>query len=264
MIDMQRFDGKKSDEPDFKEYELYRYPRGESAGKLPLVITTDTTFRDSTFDVDVSSYCYSILVTDQCGHISALSNEGCNVVLEGSVIGSPNYAFPIWWMNYQGWQDGVKDWTIERKDDGHPFSIIEQGFLNRSLVDKNLDYDWGGYWYRVIAQRKKTGDSSQTYSQSNWIYLYQKPEVWVPTGITRNKDGLNDVWGTFPVFVRDYSMLVYDRWGNILWESTNKKSQWNTTVNNNELPDGVYAWKVDFWGWDNKKYTKTGTVTVIH
>jgi gliding motility-associated-like protein len=59
-------------------------------------------------------------------------------------------------------------------------------------------------------------------------------------------------------------MLVYDRWGNILWESNQKKNQWDATVFGKDLPDGVYAWKVDFWGWDNKKYTKTGTVTVIH
>lgn len=254
----------RSKEPDFKEFELYRYKRGESLGKLPFAITQDTFFRDSTFNPDYESYCYSILVTDQCGHISNLSNEGCNVVLEGSVIGAPNYAFPIWWMNYQGWSDGVKYWDVERKDDGHPFSAIETGFVNRSLVDKNLDYDWGGYWYRVRAFRNKSGDASQISSESNWIYLYQKPEVWVPTGITRNKDGLNDVWGTFPVFVREYSMLVYDRWGNILWESTNKKNQWDATIFNKDLPDGVYAWKVDFWGWDDKKYTKTGTVTVLH
>jgi gliding motility-associated-like protein len=184
--------------------------------------------------------------------------------LEGSVIGAPNYSFPIWWMNYQGWLDGVRDWEVERMDDGHPFSSIQAGYLNRSLVDKNLDYDWGGYWYRVKAKRNKPGDLTQTLSESNWIYLFQKPEVWVPTGITRNKDGLNDIWGTFPVFVREYSMLVYDRWGNILWESNQKKNQWDATVFGKDLPDGVYAWKVDFWGWDNKKYTKTGTVTVIH
>ncbi len=254
----------RSKEPDFKEFELYRYKRGETPGKLPFAITQDTFYRDSTFNPDVESYCYSILVTDQCGHISNLSNEGCNVVLEGSVIGAPNYAFPIWWMNYQGWSDGVKNWDVERRDDGHPFSAIETGFINRSLVDKNLDYDWGGYWYRVRAFRNKPGDVSQISSESNWIYLYQKPEVWVPTGITRNKDGLNDVWGTFPVFVREYTMLVYDRWGNILWESTNKKKQWDATIFDRDLPDGVYAWKVDFWGWDDKKYTKTGTVTVLH
>lgn len=254
----------RSSEPDFKEFEVYRYPRGQTPGKIAFVITQDTFIRDSSFNPDTESYCYSILVTDQCGHISNLSNEGCNVVLEGSILGAPNYAFPIWWMNYQGWTEGVKDWEVERMDDGHPFNAIESGFLNRSLIDKNLDYDWGGYWYRVTARRNKIGDNSQVYSQSNWIYLFQKPEVWVPTGITRNKDKLNDVWGTFPVFVREYSMLVYDRWGNIIWESTNKKNQWDATIFNKDLPDGVYAWKVDFWGWDNKKYTKTGTVTVLH
>jgi len=40
----------RSKEPDFKEFELYRYKRGESLGKLPFAITQDTFFRDSTFN----------------------------------------------------------------------------------------------------------------------------------------------------------------------------------------------------------------------
>lgn len=253
-----------SNEPDFKEFEVYKYPRGSSAGKIPVLTTTDTFFRDSVLDVDAESFCYQVLVADQCGHISSLSNEGCNVVLEGSTIGAPNYAFPIWWNNYQGWNDGVKDWFIERKDDIHPFSLIQANWTNLSLIDNNLDYDWGGYWYRVTAKRNSFTDVTQSLSESNWIYLYQSPEVWVPTGISRNNDGLNDSWGTVPVFVREYKMIVYDRWGKIIWESNNKKSQWLPKINDNELPDGVYAWKVDFWGWDDKHYSKTGTVTVLH
>ncbi len=253
-----------SDEPDFKEFEVYKYPRGSTSGKIPVLTTTDTFFRDSNLTVDNESFCYQVLVADQCGHISSLSNEGCNVVLQGSAIGAPNYAFPIWWNNYQGWNDGVKDWYVERKDDAHPFSIIQTNWTNLSLIDNKLDYDWGGYWYRVTAQRNTFTDPTQSLSESNWIYLYQSPEVWVPTGISRNNDGLNDSWGTVPVFVREYKMVVYDRWGKIIWESSNKKSQWLPILNENELPDGVYAWKVDFWGWDDKHYSKTGTVTVLH
>jgi gliding motility-associated-like protein len=106
--------------------------------------------------------------------------------------------------------------------------------------------------------------AEQSYSESNWIYLIQPPEVWVPSGITRNKDGLNDVWGTFPLFVKEYEMKVYNRYGQKIWESTYKKNQWDCQYQSNEIPDGVYAWYLIFKGWDKKTYEKVGTVTVIH
>jgi gliding motility-associated-like protein len=94
--------------------------------------------------------------------------------------------------------------------------------------------------------------------------LIQPPEVWVPDAFTVNGDGINENWGTFPLFVRKYSMKVYDRWGKKIWESTAKKQQWDGMYNEKQVPDGVYAWLLTFEGWDNETYQKTGTVLVIH
>jgi gliding motility-associated-like protein len=254
----------KSKEPDFKEYELYRIPRGGKFTNVPFAITTDTFYRDSSFNVDDRSYCYQIMVTDQCGHVSSGSNEGCNVVLGGTSKEAPDYYFDLNWMDYQGWADGVRDWTLERKDDDHSFSVIAPSILVQSYHDDKLDYDYGGYLYRVTAHRNQLMAAEQSYSESNWIYLIQPPEVWVPSGITRNKDGLNDVWGTFPLFVKEYEMKVYNRYGQKIWESTYKKNQWDCQYQSNEIPDGVYAWHLIFKGWDKKTYEKVGTVTVIH
>ena len=254
----------RSQEPDFKEYELYRIPRGGKFGNVPLAITTDTFYRDSSFNVDDRSYCYQIMVTDQCGHVSSGSNEGCNVVLGGTSKEAPDYYFDLNWMDYQGWADGVRDWALERKDDDHAFIVMAPSLMVQSYHDDKLDYDYGGYLYRVTAHRNQLMAAEQSYSESNWIYLIQPPEVWVPSGITRNKDGLNDVWGTFPLFVKDYEMKVYNRYGQKIWESTYKKNQWDCQYQSSEIPDGVYAWYLVFTGWDKKTYEKVGTVTVIH
>jgi gliding motility-associated-like protein len=74
----------------------------------------------------------------------------------------------------------------------------------------------------------------------------------------------NDVWGTVPIFARQYSMKVYNRWGQKIWESSNKKTQWDGTVNGKPAPDGVYAWLLTFDGWNDKEYQKTGTVLILH
>jgi gliding motility-associated-like protein len=88
--------------------------------------------------------------------------------------------------------------------------------------------------------------------------------VWVPDAFTVNQDGLNEIWGTFPLFVREYNMKVYNRWGQKVWESDSKKQQWDALNQKEKMSDAVFAWVLEFKGWDDKTYIKTGTVTVIH
>ncbi len=257
-----------SQEPEFKDFEVYRYKKsvGSKPG-MPFLITKDTFLTDSSFDVDLESYCYEIVVTDKCGHISNASNPGCNVVLKGSSKYWPDPYFDLEWDDYRGWQNGVSNWVIERKHEGNQgFGFLGSTSGDRTFRDADLDYDWGGYSFRVTGKESIQGgqvDYNAT-TESNWIYLIQPPEVWVPDAFTVNGDGINENWGTFPLFVRKYSMKVYDRWGKKIWESTAKKQQWDGTYNGKQVPDGVYAWLLTFEGWDNETYQKTGTVLVIH
>lgn len=256
-----------SDEPDFKEFEVYKYPRGSVRNSMvPDYYVSDTTLSDSSFDVDHQSFCYEVIVIDKCGHISKSSNPACNVVIKGNTKEWPDYYFDLYWQNYIGWDNGVENWELQRRHDGQfQFqSIILQ--KDSTYRDQNLDYDWGGYEYRVIATEKLANGQLdyRASSESNWIYLIQPPEVWVPDAFTINNDGINEVWGTFPLFVKNYNMKVFDRWGKKIWESDQKKRQWDGVYNDEQVPDGVYAWLMTFDGWDDKTYQKTGTVMVLH
>ena len=258
----------RSMEPDFKDYEVYKYKKGvPSKPGMPYLVTTDTTLSDSSFDVDSESYCYEIVVTDKCGHISNASNPGCNVVLKGTSKYWPDPYFDLEWDDYRGWENGVSNWVIERKHGGNTqFKFLNSNGTDRKYRDNQLDYDWGGYTFRVIGQELVANgqvDYSAT-SESNWIYLIQPPEVWVPNAFTVNGDNTNEVWGTYPLFVKNYSMKVYDRWGKKIWESSAKKKQWDGTYNGKQVQDGVYAWLLTFDGWNEENYQKTGTVLVIH
>lgn len=254
-----------SSEPKFKEFEIYKYPKNGNMGLLPDFVIKDTTLSDSSFNVDNASFCYQVVVTDKCGHMSKPSNKGCNVVIQGNAIGAPDYYFNLNWADYAEWDSGVLQWDLQRKNDIENFkSLVIQN--SRSYKDDKLDFDWGGYWYRAIGYEKPNNNIKQYHgiTESNWIYLIQPPEVWVPDAFTVNNDKLNEVWGTVPVFVKGYSMKVYDRWGQKIWESSNKKEQWDGTFQGKQVPDGVYAWLLNFDGWDVKNYKKTGTVLVIH
>ncbi len=254
-----------SKELDFKEFEIYKYPKGGNLPTVPSFVIKDTFLRDSSFNVDKESFCYRIMVVDKCGHISKLSNQGCNIVITGSSVEAPDYYFNLNWADYTEWDVGVDKWVLERQYASIPFTNVYSDAQNRYYKDANLDFDWGGYWYRAIATEKPSSTKKYTAtSESNWIYLYQPPEVWVPDAFTVNGDKLNEVWGTCPIFVKEYSMKVYDRWGQKIWESFDKKKQWDGTIDGVKVPDGVYAWLLNFDGWDEKHYQKTGTVMIIH
>lgn len=253
-------------EDDFESYLVYRSPRtsGSHLDKFEFYgstnVTTDTTFIDDKVKVNNESYCYQIQVTDKCGHISRNSNKACNIVLRGH---SDPYLHTLRWDDYKEWEVGADNYELIRWDDRiDPKKTIYQGapsVLNYN--DEDFDYDWGGYWYKVVAHESQ---GNNAISESNEIYLIQKPLLHVPTSFTPNNDKLNDSWGQVDVFVKEYHMQVYNRWGEKVFESFDKNEQWTGDFARTGPADNVFIWIVRYTGWDNSIHNKKGTITILN
>lgn len=253
-----------SKEDDFDSYLIYRSLRTTTGHQGYSFYgstnkTDDTTFIDKAVDVSKQSFCYRVQVTDQCGHISKFSNIGCNIVLQG--ISEP-YLHKLNWDDYENWGNGVDNFKLIRWDDRKNPSQVYQGapaVLNYN--DEALDYDWGAYWYKVVATES---GGNLAVSQSNEVRLIQKPLLHVPTAFTPTGDNLNDVWGLVDVFVKDYHMQVFNRWGEKVFESFDKNEQWNGSFARKGPADDVFIWLVRYTGWDNSIKIKKGTVTILN
>ncbi len=254
-----------SKEEDFASYQIYR--KQSNLGKFkPFELyksfsaRTDTSFIDESVDVQNVEYCYNVKVTDNCGHISQFTNEACNIIIQGNAI---PFQHDLNWTNYKQWLDGVSHYELFRFDDR---KIVTKETTTtasqRSYTDRFLDYDWGGYWYYAVAHQN--GANYNATSQSNTVYLYQPPLLWVPNAFSSNNDGLNDTWGIVPVFVKDYNMKVYNGWGQLVFESTDKKNDWNGDYKGRTPFDEVLVWIVTYSGWDNRVYYKKGTLTILN
>lgn len=250
-----------SNEPDFKGYTLYRkYNDPKSVWEFMRFFETqsDTVFIDEHVEVDKYSYCYALAVKDKCGNNSAKSDPGCSILLQGSSVPFSHHMF---WNPYSVWQTGVQQYDLWRVDDRRKDTLLASGdsfFL--SQTDTSLDYDWGGYWYRVQATELNGNNAT---SESNTIYLIQPPMLHVPTAFTRNQDQLNDVWGIVDVFVKDYRLLVYNRWGEKVLDTTDKNFQWDGYFKVNQPHDNVFIWYVVYTGWDESTHTQKGTLTIL-
>jgi gliding motility-associated-like protein len=72
-------------------------------------------------------------------------------------------------------------------------------------------------------------------------------ELWFPNVFTPNKDGLNDRFR--PVSLRvigSFQILIFNRWGQQLYESNDPYTGWDGTYNGNMCPDGVYYYIAEY------------------
>ena len=89
--------------------------------------------------------------------------------------------------------------------------------------------------------------------------------VYVPNSFTPNNDGVNDVW--FPEINgwTEVETLLFNRWGEIIFSSTNPKTPWIGEVRGGSYfaPEGVYSYliKAKFTNGEAREFR--GFVTLI-
>jgi gliding motility-associated-like protein len=78
---------------------------------------------------------------------------------------------------------------------------------------------------------------------SVWIKVVDKNAVYVPTVFSPNADGKNDVLKAIPVGrVKLVQFVVYNRWGEVVFSTTNFSKGWNGTHLGVPAETGVYVW----------------------
>ena len=90
-------------------------------------------------------------------------------------------------------------------------------------------------------------------------------KLFTPTAFTPNGDGRNDVFhGIFIGPATRYSMVVYNRWGQLLFRTDNPQTGWDGTYNRVAQPGGVYVYYVRAeGGCTGNKFEQKGTVILI-
>ena len=63
--------------------------------------------------------------------------------------------------------------------------------------------------------------------------------------------------------VRDYHLIVFDRWGEILWESKDPNERWDGTYKGLPAQQDVYAYHLNVTSWKGETYRFHGTLTLL-
>ncbi len=84
-------------------------------------------------------------------------------------------------------------------------------------------------------------------------------ELFVPTAFTPNGDGINEYFlpVTRGVVTSNYHLYLYDRWGNLVFQTDNLYKGWDGTIHGSVVQEDVFVWKVLL-------KTTNGTVKQVH
>jgi gliding motility-associated-like protein len=92
-------------------------------------------------------------------------------------------------------------------------------------------------------------DTNGCVDTTSYVFsLVENLSVYVPNTITINDDNINEVF--LPVFsnvdiLQSYKLEIFDRWGEMIWETDNVSKGWNGRYKENKnVQIGTYTWKI--------------------
>jgi len=258
---------------DVKNYFIFR--KSPTSGTMTFVdSTTNLSYIDSNH-INVPPLgaggladegdCYYVFARDHCGNQSDGSNQGCIIILSATNQQGYNQ---LTWNSYQDWYDGVQGYNVYENSDSTGWQLIgttsppapllkERGaFTDSKLGDSVINF-----CYQVEAI-ENPGQYNQL-SRSTVVCVHQDATVFIPNSFTPyNQDGLNDYFGPIGSYIKSYDMKIYNRWGELLYNTVSGKA-WDGTFQGQFVQQGVYIYLITITDYNGKQSYFKGTITMF-
>ncbi len=87
--------------------------------------------------------------------------------------------------------------------------------------------------------------------------------LFAPNAFSPNGDGLNDFFELKGIYLAEYNIRIFDRWGSLIFESNSLSDAWDGSWRGKPCQEGVYVWVATGRGYDGTVIEKRGTATLI-
>lgn len=88
---------------------------------------------------------------------------------------------------------------------------------------------------------------------------------YIPSAFTPDADDVNDNFIGKGSFISSFEMLIFDRWGNLIYKTDDMNKPWDGTANNGTeiSQQGVYVYSFSITDFKNTKHKYKGVVTLL-
>ncbi|MEZ5014618.1 MAG: PKD domain-containing protein [Chitinophagales bacterium] len=173
----------------------------------------------------------------------------------------------------------VDDLPIAYFDDDPYYIIVNTNVQFTNLSEHAVSYYWefgdGGTstdvnakhiftelgTYNVCLTATNSNGCSDTYCRE--VDAEAEGAIGIPTGFTPNNDGNNDIFIVKGFGIADMHLMVFNRWGELVFETTDPKEGWDGTYRGAEQPMEVYVYSLSGYFADGKTFELHGNVTLL-
>lgn len=146
---------------------------------------------------------------------------------------------------------------------GYVHNWTPSGSLNQSNIPNPIATPIENTNYIVTISDSNGCTNADTVSIILKGTTCDEPEIFIPNAITPNGDNVNDVVYVRGQAVREILFRVYNRWGEMIFESRDKNIGWDAYHNSELVQPGVYVYYVKVSCYGNGKFEKKGNISVI-
>jgi gliding motility-associated-like protein len=165
------------------------------------------------------------------------------------------------WNEYEGWP--VDAYVVYRyapgSDVGTELAELAPGFTTyEDIVSESPEE---GQWrYRVQAFAMNSREESwSNYASANQETFIRMPNAFRPEG--------NTSYLFRPVYTNltsnNYRFLIYNRWGQLIFESESPQAGWDGTFEGSYVQSGTYIYYISYEDNNGEIKSKKGSVLVI-
>ena len=98
---------------------------------------------------------------------------------------------------------------------------------------------------------------------SNQVFVESHSHCGWGKIFTPNGDGMNDEFEIVCDRIADFEIVIFNRWGNIMFESNDISNSWDGTKNGKDVPEGTYFFIFKAKGTDGQTWDEKGSLTLM-
>jgi gliding motility-associated-like protein len=223
-------------------------------------------FIDDDAETYGTSYFYRVSVIDSCFNESVIANTSRTILL--NVASGEDLVNDLSWNAYESWDAGVAGYRVYRRiGEGSAAQQVGQTGPGELVYSDDVSSLAGGSGRISYFVEAYEGPGNQfgfeDAARSNEVLADVMERVFVPNAIAPN--GTNNRLKPVGTFIgeENYLFSLYNRWGQLVFETYNPSDAWDGRYNGKFVESGVYVYLLRFTSATGENILRKGTVAVI-
>jgi gliding motility-associated-like protein len=94
-------------------------------------------------------------------------------------------------------------------------------------------------------------------------FICDFPFIYVPNSFSPNGDGINDVFQVKSDILDEFTIIVFSRWGQMVWQASSAAQYWDGSYNGELLSPAVFDYYLEGRCFDGQKVKMKGNINLI-